>query len=253
MTKIINWKAHQKPFERVNGNNSVVQTLTARGAGEWHSGMITYCEQCEDTTNLQLQVMEATQKSYTEADIEVATTANKLTREVCTVAIEKNLVRPNDVIECTFANARLKEIKQGYIRKQNNADNTIMSTLVTTPQKLGVCVDDPLRIRKLTPLECWRLMGFDDEDFYKAEKVNSNTQLYKQAGNSIVVDVLEYLFKEIMEVLDMKRVEDKVVVYECNDLINLEALKEKEPELYEELLADYPCENGTYIFRHQTA
>ena len=48
-----------------------------------------------------------------------------------------------------------------------------------------------LKIRKLTPKECWRLMGFNDEDFEKAEKVNSNTQLYKQAGNSIVVDVLE--------------------------------------------------------------
>ncbi len=49
----------------------------------------------------------------------------------------------------------------------------------------------PPRIRKLTPLECWRLMGFDDEDFRKAEQVCSNTQLYKQAGNSIVVNVLE--------------------------------------------------------------
>lgn len=46
------------------------------------------------------------------------------------------------------------------------------------------------RIRKLTPKECWRLMDFSDEDFNKAEKVNSNTQLYKQAGNSIVVNVL---------------------------------------------------------------
>ena len=53
------------------------------------------------------------------------------------------------------------------------------------------------RIRKLTPLECWRLMGFTDEQFYKAEKVNSNSQLYKQAGNSIVVDVLYYLFKNL--------------------------------------------------------
>ena len=49
------------------------------------------------------------------------------------------------------------------------------------------------RIRKLTPKECFRLMGFKDEDFEKAEKVNSNTQLYKQAGNSIVVDVAEEL------------------------------------------------------------
>ena len=55
-----------------------------------------------------------------------------------------------------------------------------------------------LRIRKLTPKECWRLMGFDDEDFEKAEKVNSNTQLYKQAGNSIVVNVLEAILKELL-------------------------------------------------------
>lgn len=48
-----------------------------------------------------------------------------------------------------------------------------------------------LRIRKLTPKECFRLMGFDDEDFHKAEAVNSNTQLYKQAGNSIVVNCIE--------------------------------------------------------------
>ena len=61
---------------------------------------------------------------------------------------------------------------------------------------MGV-VNNDLRIRKLTPKECWRLMGFDDEDFERAEKVNSNTQLYKQAGNSIVVNVLEAIFKTL--------------------------------------------------------
>ena len=55
-----------------------------------------------------------------------------------------------------------------------------------------------LRIRKLTPKECWCLMGFSDEDFDKASKVNSNTQLYKQAGNSIVVNVLMAIFKELL-------------------------------------------------------
>ena len=55
-----------------------------------------------------------------------------------------------------------------------------------------------IRIRKLVPKECWRLMSFSDEDFNKAEKVNSNTQLYKQAGNSIVVKVLEAIFRQMM-------------------------------------------------------
>lgn len=58
----------------------------------------------------------------------------------------------------------------------------------------GGNMEGNLRIRKLTPKECYRLMGFSDEDFEKAEKVNSNSQLYKQAGNSIVVNVLEHIF-----------------------------------------------------------
>ena len=54
------------------------------------------------------------------------------------------------------------------------------------------------KIRKLTPKECWRLMGFSDQDFNKAKTTGlSNTQLYKQAGNSIVVDVLEKIFKNL--------------------------------------------------------
>ena len=53
------------------------------------------------------------------------------------------------------------------------------------------------RIRRLTPLECWRLQGFTDEEFYKAQKVNSDTQLYKQAGNSITVNVMVEILRKI--------------------------------------------------------
>ena len=56
-----------------------------------------------------------------------------------------------------------------------------------------------IRIRKLTPRECWRLMDFSDEDFEKAESVNSNTQLYKQAGNSIVKNVLCEVFRQFID------------------------------------------------------
>ena len=54
-------------------------------------------------------------------------------------------------------------------------------------------------IRKLTPLECWRLMDFSDEDFEKAAEVNSNTQLYKQAGNSIICNVLVAILGQLIE------------------------------------------------------
>ena len=63
----------------------------------------------------------------------------------------------------------------------------------------GILNKKDYKIRKLTPKECFRLMGFDDVDFEKASKVNSNTQLYKQAGNSIVVNVLEEIFKELFK------------------------------------------------------
>ena len=70
-------------------------------------------------------------------------------------------------------------------------------------------VKDILRIRKLTPKECWRLMGFEDVDFEKAKLVNSDTQLYKQAGNSIVVNVLESILKNLL--IDYRKQGDKNV------------------------------------------
>lgn len=69
---------------------------------------------------------------------------------------------------------------------------------LTSAQKDSM-VTNNIRIRKLTPKECWRLMGFTDEDFEKAEKVVSDTQLYKQAGNSIVTNCLYHIFKEMLQ------------------------------------------------------
>ena len=83
--------------------------------------------------------------------------------------------------------------RPGSTTRRGRVGHGVSQTLDT---KENHCTIDypPLRIRKLTPKECFRLMGFSDEDFEKAASVCSNTQLYKQAGNSIVVDVLEELF-----------------------------------------------------------
>lgn len=90
------------------------------------------------------------------------------------------------------------EEKEGVFEKSERhyLTNGIAPTLTsaTAAEKI---IEPSLKIRKLTPKECFRLMGFDDEDFAKAEAVNSNTQLYKQAGNSIVVDVVEHLIKAL--------------------------------------------------------
>ncbi|MGE7111250.1 DNA cytosine methyltransferase [Lysinibacillus sp. NPDC047702] len=58
-------------------------------------------------------------------------------------------------------------------------------------------IDNGVRIRKLTPRECWRLQGFPDWAFDRAAEVNSNSQLYKQAGNSVTVNVIEAIAKEL--------------------------------------------------------
>ncbi|HEQ0291656.1 TPA: DNA cytosine methyltransferase [Streptococcus agalactiae] len=58
-------------------------------------------------------------------------------------------------------------------------------------------ITDGYRIRKLTPRECWRLQGFPDWSFDKAQEVNSNSQLYKQAGNSVTVNVIAAIAKEL--------------------------------------------------------
>lgn len=73
----------------------------------------------------------------------------------------------------------------------------ICNTL-TSVQKDNMVLKQPkYRIRKLTPRECGRLMGVSDEDIDKMAAVNSNTQLYKQFGNSIVVDVMCAMFKNL--------------------------------------------------------
>lgn len=72
------------------------------------------------------------------------------------------------------------------------------SNCLTSVQKDNLLLEKPqYRIRKLTPRECGRLMGVPDEDIDKIAAVNSNTQLYKQFGNSIVVDVMCAMFKNL--------------------------------------------------------
>lgn len=81
-----------------------------------------------------------------------------------------------------------------------NVYNTDLSPTLTTNKGEGIKIlqNNDYRIRKLTPLECWRLMGFRDMDYYAAKSVGiSDAQLYKQAGNSIVVTVLEAIFRNL--------------------------------------------------------
>ena len=75
-----------------------------------------------------------------------------------------------------------------------------VTNALTTVQKDNLLLKketERYRIRKLTPIEVWRLMGYTDEDFHKAEAVNSNSQLYREAGNAIVRQVLMAIFLQL--------------------------------------------------------
>ena len=101
-------------------------------------------------------------------------------------SIGRNPQNPSDRTPGNYVEQRLEPNSEG-----------ICNTL-TSVQKDNLVLEPTYRIRKLTPRETWRLMDFTDEDYEKAEAVNSNTQLYKQAGNSIVKAVLMAIFKQMM-------------------------------------------------------
>ena len=108
-----------------------------------------------------IRVKEATKQGFAEAEI----------------GDSVNLSHPNS------------KTRRGRVGKQ------IANTLLTGESQ-GV-VEPDFRIRKLTPRECWRLQGFPDWAFDKAQEVNSNSQLYKQAGNSVTVNVIAAIAKEL--------------------------------------------------------
>lgn len=86
------------------------------------------------------------------------------------------------------------ETRRGRVQPQR-------SNTLTTSDNLGVLIDDQcIKIRKLTPRECWRLQGFTDEQFDKAAAINSNSQLYKQAGNAVTVSVVAEIGRHIMSI-----------------------------------------------------
>ena len=109
-----------------------------------------------------IRIKEATKKGYSEASI----------------GDSVNLSHPNS------------KTRRGRVGKG------IANTLLTSDEQC--VVDKNYRIRKLTPKECWRLQGFPDWAFERAANVNSNSQLYKQAGNSVTVNVIEAIAKEFI-------------------------------------------------------
>ena len=187
----------------VTDGNVIAKTITTRAGGRMDDNFIG---------NKELYIKNATKKGYQEAyegdSINLqrptsTTRRGRVGKEVSQtlqtsdnmgVVLKSKCRRLNSLVEKTV-------FEEGTVLNMdlyNQTTNENISQTLTDPCHNTQRLFDGLRIRKLTPKECWRLMGFDDEDVDKASQVNSNTQLYKQAGNSIVVNVLEAIFKNLI-------------------------------------------------------
>lgn len=115
---------------------------------------------------------------------------------------EPNVLTPKrteygKAIRKAYENGEIAESRHNMTELVPRTDG--VSNTLTTVQKDNYLCETNLKIRKLTPKECFRLMGFDDADFERAASVNSNSQLYKQAGNSIVVSVVQHILQSLLD------------------------------------------------------
>lgn len=129
---------------------------------------------------------------------------------------EENMLKGGKQLNETIER-NIDKFKEGKVLDMdlyNRSINEDISQTLTDPKHNKQRLFDGLRIRKLTPKECWRLMGFDDADYERAAQVNSNTQLYKQAGNSIVVNVLEAILRNLLLDEKVKGTKEQTTIFD---------------------------------------
>ncbi len=228
--KISNWKSYRNPIEEAKYLDSEYSScLTAKGNTSNNASMLL----------IKNATKKGYQEAYEGDSINLSYPDSKTRRGRVQKEINHTLTTQQDsgVVVGTYQFSKSDKFMKGKNRFQENKDYS--DTLQTSPKEAVVIkptllggigekksnngtqyyqqnriydnecaisvttMSNPyynnLGIRKLTPKECWRLMGFDDTDFDKASKVNSDTQLYKQAGNSIVVNVLEKILNNLLK------------------------------------------------------
>lgn len=186
----------QDCIKRVYSPNGISPTLTTMGGGNREPKIIEAPFIVASRGRNPENPSERTAGSPTERKLELKFdgTTNTLT----------SVYKDNYAVEIGSNRHKVEEFPSaisacGDRGKKQMSSSPIAYTLAANPSSDATprIMETPFRVRKLTPKECWRLMGFSDEDFEKASKVNSNTQLYKQAGNSIVVNVLEAILSQL--------------------------------------------------------
>ena len=202
--------AHRKNYRRntqVFDKDGLTETLdTGQGGGRGHYTMD------EPKVVEGIPVKEATKQGYS-----VANEGDSINLQFPDSKTRRGRVGNQiaNTLQAGETNQGVVEVAIGASRGRNPENSSDRTTGAPTEQRLeinqegtsntltSVQKDDyvvskpPFRIRKLTPLECFRLQGFPDNLFYKAKEVNSNSQLYKQAGNSVTVNVIEAIANKL--------------------------------------------------------
>lgn len=174
--------------------NNISPTLTTMQGGGRQPHIITSLlsnkgEKFEKETEVANTLLARDYKGFgnqaMNAVIQIPQATKKVLEPIIAASRGRNPANPSDRTAGIHTEQRL-EINRG------GTSNTL-----TSVQKDNLVIEPPFRIRKLTPKETFRLMGFDDAAYEAASKVVSNSQMYKQCGNSIVVDVLYYILVEL--------------------------------------------------------
>lgn len=187
LNDIQNWNAYQKPLEQMEkvSSSQCSPTLTTR-SGAFAAGMVL--------------IKNATKQGYLEASegdgIDISSRM-----EYHRGTVQKDKAQTIS----TMGGENVGVIVKGNYSPSNHNASRIVDKDYSAPTVMGnhgtitATQTNDLRIRKLTPRECFRLMGVKDEDFEKVAKNQSDSSLYHLAGDSIVVNVLMAIFKEMMQ------------------------------------------------------
>ena len=202
LEQISNWNSYQNPLDNVLGKESISPTITTRIAesqdGGINASMKVYCDELQETTSIRIK--NATKKGYLEAFVGDGIDLLQPNSETRRGRVQKETIQTLD----TMGGEGKAVVVLGNYSPSNHEASRIVDNNYSAPTikenhgTINATQTSDLRIRKLTPKECFRLMGVKDEDYEKCAKNQSNASLYHLAGDSIVVNVLMAIFKEMI-------------------------------------------------------
>lgn len=214
LEQIFNWNSYQNPLDNVLGKESISPTITTRIAesqdGGINASMKVYCNKFNNTTNLRTynkSLKETLEQNEIDDTCYIDTYNKRIDKDKSGTITTGVSFRNNTFLAIKNATAK------GYLEATDGDGIDISSRMehhrgtvqkgkaqtLTTQCDRGVVLND-LRIRKLTPKECFRLMGVKDEDYEKVAKNQSNASLYHLAGDSLITTIMMALFSQMLDI-----------------------------------------------------